>query len=366
VRIVVMLSVILGVNYYVLYRIGCMLPPNAVARVVFWICGAMVALSPLIALFAGNMLPVSVASLLYKTGTSWLIMLVYLFLLFLLLDGLRLTIMAPVGRLMYHNWYSLLCIGLLLAGLMIGGSWRYRNKERVTLDLTVNKSAGWDAPLKIVAVSDLHTGYGIGKGELEKWVGLINAEEPDVVLIAGDVVDNNVQPLLQANMAEAFLKIRSKYGVYAVPGNHEYISGIDKSLAFFREAGIVPLRDSAVLVDDRFYVIGRDDRHNAHRKPLAELIASLDRSKLLLLLDHQPYNLDETERNGIDLQISGHTHRGQVWPLSLISDRIFELSHGYLKRGDSHVYVTSGIGIWGGKFRISTQSEYVVVRLATK
>ena len=359
----IILGVILGANCYVLYRIWGMMPPNTVARTVFLVCTLVVVLSPFIAMFATRAFPMPIVSILYKVGVSWLIMLVYLFLLFLLLDLLRLTHLLPVKQVLYHNWHSLLCIGVLLSGAMIAGNWKYRNKNRVKLSITVNKSFDNNAPLKIVALSDLHLGYTIGKGELEKWIGLINAEEPDVVLFAGDIVDNIAQPLWQQNMAEEFAKIQSRYGIYAVVGNHEYISGIDKSLRFFKEAGIVLLRDSALLIDDRFYLIGRDDRSNARRKPLAELVASLDKSKPLILLDHQPYGLNESEKNGIDFQFSGHTHRGQVWPLSLLTDRIFELSHGYLRKGDSHIYVSSGMGIWGGKFRIGTQSEYVVIGL---
>lgn len=128
-----------------------------------------------------------------------------------------------------------------------------------------------------------------------------------------------------------------------------------------KQAGINMLRDSSVLIDSCFYVVGRDDRSNPNRKPLKELIEPLDKSKFLVVLDHQPYHLEEAEQAGVDLQFSGHTHRGQVWPVSFVTDRIYEVSHGYKKKGNTNIYVSSGIGIWGGKFRIGTQSEYVVI-----
>jgi predicted MPP superfamily phosphohydrolase len=84
----------------------------------------------------------------------------------------------------------------------------------------------------------------------------------------------------------------------------------------------------------------------------------------IILLDHQPYHLEEAEQNGVDLQLSGHTHRGQIFPINLVTDRVYEKSHGYLRKGNSHIYVTSGIGLWGGKFRIGTQSEYLVMEMA--
>ena len=121
------------------------------------------------------------------------------------------------------------------------------------------------------------------------------------------------------------------------------------------------LRDSSVLIDDSFYLVGRDDRTNINRKSLKELIENLDKTKPILVLDHQPYHLEESEINQVDIQFSGHTHQGQIWPISLLTNALFEKSHGYLKKGNTHYYVSSGIGIWGGRYRIGTYSEYVVI-----
>jgi predicted MPP superfamily phosphohydrolase len=164
-------------------------------------------------------------------------------------------------------------------------------------------------------------------------------------------------------MAESFHRLHCRYGVYAVPGNHEYMAGITGASAFLRAAGITLLQDSAVLIDNRFYLAGRDDRSNPHRKTVAELTNSLDKTKPLFLLDHQPWHLEETAAAGVDFQFSGHTHDGQVWPLNYITAHLFECAHGYIRKGDSSIYVSSGLGIWGGKFRIGTRSEYVVLTL---
>lgn len=132
------------------------------------------------------------------------------------------------------------------------------------------------------------------------------------------------------------------------------------------DANIKLLRDKTVLIDSLFYIVGRDDKTNPHRKNLDQLMTGVDKTKPVFLLDHQPYNLEEAEQNGVDFQFSGHTHRGQVWPISLITDAIYEDSYGSLKKGGTNIYVSSGIGIWGGKFRIGTQSEYVVITLKGK
>ncbi|MDR2476051.1 MAG: metallophosphoesterase, partial [Bacteroidales bacterium] len=197
----------------------------------------------------------------------------------------------------------------------------------------------------------------------EQWIDQLNSEEPDIILIAGDIIDNHLLPLQEQHISESFHRLKSTYGIYAAVVNHEYIAGIDKSIAFLQEAGICVLRDSVALVDSTFFVVGRDDRSNRNRLPLETLTHSLDKSKPVILLDHQPVRLEETEANNITLQISGHTHHGQLIPISWITRLMFEKPYGYLKKGNSHIYVTSGIGIWGGKFRIGTQSEYVVIKL---
>lgn len=362
--ILLMATLYLGAGSYVFYRIGNLMPPTVVGRALLVLTGVIVSIAPFMAMGMGDRLPQGVASFLYKVGTSWLILFLYLLMYFLLLDLIRLTHLLPLDRYVSGNWMSACIHTIVAAALLIVGYIHYNNKARVELPLTVEKLLPPNGSLKIVAISDLHLGYGIGRNEAERWVELINRENPDVVLIAGDITDNSVRPLYEQRMEEVFGNIRAGYGVYAVPGNHEYIAGIGQSLPFLQKAGLTVLRDSAALVAGRFYVVGRDDRSNSGRKSLEELTAGLDHSKPIILLDHQPYALEEAERNGIDLQLSGHTHKGQVWPVSLVTKALFEQPHGYLRKGNTHVYVSSGIGIWGGKFRIGTQSEYVVIELS--
>lgn len=283
------------------------------------------------------------------------------------MDLVRVTHLVPddaITRYTKDNWLSFGLILGFVGLLMLCGYLKYRIKERVELPLAINKQVQNISSLRIVAISDLHLGYGIGKNELKQWVELINSEKPDIVLIAGDIIDSSLRPVWAENMTDEIKNIQTKYGIYAVPGNHEYISGLNESLKFFREAGIRPLRDSVTLIDNSFYIVGRDDRTNPNRRQLDELMASIDKSKPIILLDHQPYNLEEAEKNGVDFQFSGHTHRGQIWPISLITDMIYEDSYGSLQKGDTQVYVSSGIGIWGGKFRIGTQSEYVIINMS--
>lgn len=367
---IIFILLYLAANYYVFYRAWHAIPlTNIITKTIFIVFAIVVVFSFFIFSLLDDSLPVSVSSILYKVGTSWFVFLLYLLLFTLLGDLLRVSRLVPANMMNLYskeNWmiFSLVITFLLL--LMSAGYLKYKNKVRIDLPITVDKTMPNDSTLRIVAVSDIHLGYGIGKDELNDWIELINKENPDIVLIGGDIIDNSVRPLRYANMENDFRKIKSKYGVYTILGNHEYISGVDKSVQFIKDAGIHLLRDETVLIDSAFYLVGRDDRSNPDRKALSDLMTSVDKSKPVILLDHQPYNLEQAENNGVDLQFSGHTHRGQIWPISLITDYMYEKSYGFLKKGDANIYVSSGIGIWGGKFRIGTQSEYVVIDLKTK
>ncbi|MDF9830359.1 metallophosphoesterase [Parabacteroides sp. PF5-6] len=362
--VLLMLTVILGGNYYVFLRLWQMLPPSLVGRLLFVVAAVFLIASPFVSMLAGSAFPPTLTAAMYRIGTSWLIAFMYLLLAFLVLDIIRLTHLFPIDTYLRHSWIGL---GTLAAGLTILlsiGYYRYTHKDRVELQLSVDKEIAGE--LKIVAASDLHLGYGIGRKEFESWVELINKENPDIVLIAGDITDNNVAPLYEADMGAVFSQIKSRYGTYVIPGNHEYIAGGEPAETFLRAAGVTFLKDSVALVDDRFYIVGRDDRSNPQRQTIAALTASLDPSKPIILLDHQPYHLEEAEQSGIDLQLSGHTHKGQVWPISLVTRFLFELDHGYKQKSNTHYYVSSGLGIWGGKFRIGSRSEYVVIRFKGK
>ena len=146
-------------------------------------------------------------------------------------------------------------------------------------------------------------------------------------------------------------------------GNHEYITGIDKSLSLLKETGIRVLRDDTVTVHG-LTIIGRDDRSNRRRKEVKNLMEGVDNAGYTIMLDHQPFLLEEAEKNNIDLQLSGHTHRGQVWPLNWVTHAMYECDYGSWKRSKTDYYVSSGMGLWGGKFRIGTSSEYVVINLS--
>ena len=319
-------------------------------------------------------MPLTLARVCYQVGTSSIFVLLYLVMIFLLLDLGRLVHLVPKAWL-HHNWVTTAAVAGMMLTIFVCGAIHYYNKVRVEVALTTSKPL--PHPYRIVMMSDLHLGYHNTREDLARWVDMVNAEKPDLVLIAGDIIDISVHPLIEEDMAQELRRLQAP--VYACLGNHEYYSGEPRAEQFYRDANIHLLIDSAAVVDSALVIIGRDDRTNRRRKSLAQLTSNLKpplgsaaslveetsnlKSLYTIVLDHQPYHLEEAEAAGIDFQLSGHTHRGQVWPISWITDALYECSWGSHQRGNTHYYVSSGIGIWGGKFRIGTQSEYVVATL---
>lgn len=318
------------------------------------VCFALffVAMMPLL-----DRLPMSVASCVYEVGTSWLIILFYLLMLWLAFDVLRLCHIVPAHWLR-DSWTATAAVVAILAGTFGYGYAHYLHKVRQPLELTTAKRL--ERPVRIVMTSDWHLGYHNRRAELRRWVDLINAERPDLVLVAGDLIDRSVRPLEEEEMAVELRRLTAP--VYACLGNHEYFAGEPSSAHFFRKAGIHLLRDS-VAVAAPVVIVGRDDRTNPARMPLAKLMDGVPTDRYVILLDHQPYHLDEAEAAGVDFELAGHTHHGQVWPANKITDALYECAFGTHRRGATRYYVSSGLGIWGGKFRIGTRSEYVVATL---
>ena len=315
-------------------------------------------------------MPLDTATVVYEVGNSFIFILLYLVMIFLALDLGRLLHLIPKTWLVSNGNTSLGILAVMFL-VFVYGNIHYNNKVREQIDIKTDKKVALNgkSAAKIVLLSDLHLGYHNRRSEFRRWVDIINAEQPDLVLIAGDIIDISVRPLLEERVAEEFHRLKAP--VYACLGNHEYYSGEPLAQQFYREAGITLLRDSVAKIGN-IAVIGMDDRTNAHRHSLQEIMKQAKLTtdgnsaakEFTILLDHQPYHLEEAEHNGIDFQFSGHTHHGQVWPASWITEALYEKAYGGLKKGDTQYYVSSGMGIWGGKFRIGTQSEYVVLTVS--
>ncbi len=315
------------------------------------------------------------SSTLVLLGSFWLAAMVYFLLFAFAIDILRLMnfivpffpefLRADHERTKEVTSYVVVAAVTLI---VLAGYINARSPVVKTLELSIAKSGRAMKSLNIAVASDIHLGTIVCKSKLEKIVERINALNPDLVLLPGDVVDEDIGPVIRNNLGETLRKIKSKYGTFAVTGNHEYIGGVEPACRYLSDHGITMLRDASVKVGESLYVVGREDISirgfsGKTRKPLAELMAEVDKSYPVILMDHQPFRLEEAEANGVDLQLSGHTHHGQLWPFNFITKKVYELSWGYKKRGNTHYYVSCGVGTWGPPIRTGNRPEIINIKL---
>jgi len=312
---------------------------------------------------------------LHWIGAFWFVAMLYTTLMLLLVDFSRIVNLAipfigriPVASHAHLKFYAFSGISIITLLIIIFGHINAWYPKTTRLDLYIPKEAGNRQSLRIVAASDIHLGTIIGPRKTAKLVKSIQALNPDIVLFPGDVVDEDVKTVIAQNLGQCLQNLKVPLGVYSSTGNHEYIGGGEPSIQYLEQNGVHVVRDTALLIANSFYIVGREDLHQKWntgqpRKTMSQLLEGVDASKPIILLDHQPYNLHEAEEAGIDLQLSGHTHHGQLWPLNYITKKIYEVSWGYKKKGNSHFYISSGFGTWGPPVRTGNRPEIVLINL---
>ena len=363
---VIIFTFVLSMNSYVIVRGWQALPPVSVIRPFYLVTILVLFITMIVGMIFGSSMPHTTGKIISSIGFTYMILFVYLFLSFLLVDFVRLfnhfIHFAPEGMHVFRMWAFF--VSLFVTGIaLIYGNYNFRHPKVTTLNLTIEKPLK-NKSIKIVAVSDIHLGVMIDKQRLQQYVKQINEQKPDLILLVGDVSDRSMIPVVDQHMDEELKQLKATFGVYAINGNHEHYAETPTATAdYLIKAGIHDLRDQAALIDSSLYIIGRDDRSNPDRKQIGTLMKEIDKSKAIVLLDHQPYDLQEAEQNDVDLEISGHTHNGQFFPGNLMVKRMYENPYGYLKKGKTHYYVSSGLGLWGPQYRIGTKSEIVVINL---
>ncbi|MCA0755528.1 metallophosphoesterase [Paenibacillus sp. N4] len=300
-------------------------------------------------------------------GSYWFAVLEYSVLILPAANAISLVLKsAGVGKTVYIAGVGLSALAVM-AALLLRGSRNAWSPVIRTYRVHVPKQSGKLQRLRIAMASDLHLGSIVGNRHLERLIAKVEQINPDLILLPGDILDDDIDPYLRKNMSAVLGKLKAPLGVYAVTGNHEYIGGkVPEFVAAMDAIGIRVLLDETALVADSFYVVGRKDKASGgfagdRRLSIEELTAPLDLSLPLILLDHQPSDIAKAAENGIDISVSGHTHRGQMMPNHLITRRLFELDWGYLKKGGLHAVVSSGFGTWGPPVRIGSRSEVVQI-----
>jgi predicted MPP superfamily phosphohydrolase len=308
-------------------------------------------------------------------GGFWMAFMLYGFLLFLISD-ITFPILKITGVInqdtipLYRKWAFLYTAGIS-AVLITAGFINAVMPVVKEYNITIDKPAGGLKTFRIAAVSDIHLGSIIRKRSMKKLSEMLSGTEPDAIFLLGDIVDGEMGPVLRGDLLNYFTCPRCRDGLLAITGNHEFIGGADVTIPYIEKKGIRILKDEVVTLEGAIQVIGRIDRDGARfrggkRQPLDSLMKLVDRSKPVILLDHQPLQLDESEKNGVDLQLSGHTHNGQMWPLNYITAKIYEVSYGYKKKGNTQIIVSSGFGIWGPRIRLGSRSEILLINIKFK
>lgn len=362
------------INYYIFARGWQCLPAESKWRTLYLVLFLVLALSFIFGRIMERICLCVVSDIFVWIGSFWLAAMLYFFLIIVFVDVLRLiNIWLPFLPKLFENMarakqITLLASITVVIVVLFGGLLNALHPKIKTLELTIPKPANFKR-LNIVAASDIHLGTIIGRNRFCNIVNKINSLKPDIVLFPGDIVDEDLGPVVKQNLGDALTKIKSKYGVYAITGNHEYIGGVEGASKYLEDHNVVMLRDSVVKINESLYIIGREDRtvnrFTAHqRKSMEELLATVDKKYPVILMDHQPFQLYEAKQNGVDLQISGHTHHGQLWPLNYITRSVYEVSMGYLKKGNTHFYVSCGVGTWGPPVRIGHRPEIIQFRLS--
>lgn len=297
-------------------------------------------------------------------GAYWM---ACLYMLILLVPLAHITVIllrfTRLPRKRTQKWAGYVTLGLLISFLGYGSFNAYSPVVN-NYEITIEKGSSSLDNLTIAMAADTHFGLLSGKAHAERFVKEMNALHPDLILLPGDIFDDDIQPFLDQKIDQILTKLEAPYGVYASLGNHDKHDGTMQELIDALErSGIHVLYDDTVDIEEQLTLIGRKDKTDRDRLPLNALMNGVDLTKPTILIDHQPYELGIAEQEGIDLMVSGHTHGGQVFPGNLITNAMYENDWGHLQKERMHSIVTSGFGFWGPPIRIGTRSEIVNIHV---
>ncbi len=373
--VIIVLGLYLAAHIYIYWHLRSALPagrgPRRAAALILLILFATLFLSG----FGRRLLPPSLAGRLWQAGAWWFGFVFYAFLILILADLARvITWLVRIFRdgpgkagfpAVRREW--ILAGGLAVILLLFVGHLNARHLRVATHRIALGPSCGPLRSLDLVLISDLHLGTVVGPHFLETVVEKTAALRPDLVVLAGDILDHRIPAPEAERLGELLARLRGRLGVYAVTGNHEFITGADQAVEYLSGRGITFLRDRAVKIEGSFYLAGREDvtvrRRSGSEVPLREILDGLDRDCPVILLDHQPRRIGEAVEEGVALVFCGHTHHGQLFPINLVTSALYPVSWGWGKLGETQVYVTGGAGTWGPPVRIGNTPEIVHLKI---
>ncbi|OGS33585.1 MAG: hypothetical protein A2293_12400 [Elusimicrobia bacterium RIFOXYB2_FULL_49_7] len=365
-----------SINTYVFVRTFQALPATLPLRSFYVALFLLLAISFIAGRILEQNAPGALSTLLVWIGSFWFSMLLYGFLFCLTVDLIRLVhhivpfLPQPVSSPPERIKSILLVLALMLiATLHIVGFLQARRLHIREISLTLPARQSSLSELHVAVASDFHLGTIIGRRRLQVILERLNQGQPDLVLLIGDILDEDPQSAIRQKLDEMLrLSLNPRLGTFAVTGNHEYIGSIHKTAPFLASAGITLLRDSIHTISNGLRLVGREDLaaerfFGQSRKPLGDILSGNTADLPLIVMDHQPARIQEAAEAGADLLLCGHTHAGQFWPINLIVNRLFRFAYGYGKMENLSVYVSSGAGTWGPPIRLSASPEVVHLRL---
>lgn len=299
-------------------------------------------------------------------GSYWIAIFQYS-ILFLPFADLLFWILTSEGisKTLVISWTGTIIL-ILFTLLFLYGTYNAYNPVICKYSIEIKKEATL-SDLRVAMASDMHFGTLSGVSHAHRLVREINALKPDIILLPGDIIDDDPDPFIQKKMGDIMMGLKAPLGVYGVLGNHEYYGGgIPKFLKEMERIGVRILLDEVVEIQNSFYLVGRKDKTDKNRNPIEQILTNVNFSYPIIMMDHQPTELNKAMENHVDLLLAGHTHKGQMAPNHLFTRKMFELDWGYLQKNQLHTFVSSGFGFWGPPLRIGSRSEIIFIDIAFK
>ncbi|MCQ2228793.1 MAG: metallophosphoesterase [Bacteroidales bacterium] len=346
----------------------CKATSNKKARIAIIVTISLLTLSFFLQRIIGASAPEWVNRAMYMASTMWLVVVLYTMVMLLVFGIARLIAKKKNGEVPPETPASWWRIAAIVGIVIVSGIINAYTPKLTHYTLHSDKMPNGDT-LRVALVSDIHLGYAVRKGDAERLTKMVNAQHPDLCIIAGDLLDGDISTVVANDLVSPLNDITATRGTYAVLGNHEYMADATKADEYLSKQKLTLLRDSAVTVTTNSFnlppyirIIGREDLSKERmggRKPLSEM--TCDTCTYTIVIDHQPGAIDESEECEADLHLSGHTHAGQVWPMRMFTKMTYEVDYGYARKGKTDIIVTSGFGTWGPRMRIGNTPEVVVI-----
>ncbi|NCC81973.1 MAG: metallophosphoesterase [Clostridia bacterium] len=269
---------------------------------------------------------------------------------------------------------AVITVFLITIIMALGIFGTFQAKDLQVTEYTIETPKELKQNYTVVLISDIHISYQVGYEELKKIIDLANAQNPDYIFIAGDFFDGDWRTFYEEDINSLLKEFSPRKETYMVLGNHDnFMDNTDIIPFLFGESGIKVLRDEKAVLNEDLLLVGRKDVTEGRERygedtriHLDELFKDEDSELFSILMDHAPLEIYDAEKLGVNLQVSGHTHQGQIYPFGVITERYFPFDYGHLIRGDYHLIASSGVGTWGPPVRIGTKSEIVRINIKQK